>query len=597
MREGSGHRLKRGYVVEPGLKGWLTKPVRFFQGLSFFWKLVLPLIAGFALLLSILAQQLYTIYDETLDQAGQQNASDLIDMAFNARIFYNEQILPKARGAGLEISHDHVGNPHVVPLPATVMRSLGEMSQDEAAGGSQFRLYSNQPFKFRSAAETQLDEFEQQAARYLADNPESAFGKRLTLDGKDYYRLAVADVMNQQGCITCHNNHPDTPKTDWQLGDVRGVAQATVPLSNLQAAYIQPIVNMGIAFTTSLLLITLVVILVVKSLRQRITRIRSVTRDIASGNLIGDLPAGREDELGGVFNSMVIMRNRLYEIVFEINSSAKSLSQSVQEMLRASQETTRGAVEQSNSSASMAASLEELSASVDQIGNNADEAYKASITAGQTSRDGAAAVNESSEEMRAISSAVKKSAARLNELESLSDNIGQIVSTIREIAEQTNLLSLNAAIEAARAGEHGRGFAVVADEVRQLADRTAQSTVEITDMVKQIQQQTQTTAEEMQASVAKVEEGVEKALKAGQSVADIEQETNNVIQVTESIKQVLSEQAVAAREVAETVEHISSLADSNATQAQQSEAASHSVEESSEMLKKLSMQFKVFKDK
>jgi aerotaxis receptor len=354
---------------------------------------------------------------------------------------------------------------------------------------------------------------------------------------------------------------------------------------------------MGIAFTTSLLLITLVVILVVKSLRQRITRIRSVTRDIASGNLIGDLPAGREDELGGVFNSMVIMRNRLYEIVFEINSSAKSLSQSVQEMLRASQETTRGAVEQSNSSASMAASLEELSASVDQIGNNADEAYKASITAGQTSRDGAAAVNESSEEMRAISSAVKKSAARLNELESLSDNIGQIVSTIREIAEQTNLLSLNAAIEAARAGEHGRGFAVVADEVRQLADRTAQSTVEITDMVKQIQQQTQTTAEEMQASVAKVEEGVEKALKAGQSVADIEQETNNVIQVTESIKQVLSEQAVAAREVAETVEHISSLADSNATQAQQSEAASHSVEESSEMLKKLSMQFKVFKDK
>ena len=593
MMQGSGHRLKRGYVIPAGMTGLLAAPFRGFQNLSIFWKLVLPLLLGFILLIGVLAQQLYTIYDETLEQAGHQNASDLIGMAFNARIFYNEQILPKARDAGLHISHDHTNDPHAIPLPATVMRSLGEMTQGEA-DSSEFRLYSDQPFRFRSAAESRLDEFEQEAARFLSNNPNQTFGRRVTIEGRDYYRLAVADVMHQQGCINCHNNHPDSPKNDWQLGDVRGVAQATVPLSNLQAAYTRPIIAMGIAFTLALLVLMGVVIIIVKKLRQRVQNIRKVTQDIAAGNLVGDLPPGRGDELGGVFNSLMIMRNRLFEIVFEINSSTKALTQSVKEMLSASQETTRGAVEQSNSAASMAAALEELSASVEQIGTNAEEACSASVAAGNTSQTGAATVNESSEEMRVIAKAVTLSANRLKELETLSDNIGKIVSTIREIAEQTNLLALNAAIEAARAGEHGRGFAVVADEVRSLAERTAHSTVEITNMVEQIQRQTSSTAEEMQVSVKKVEEGVEKALAAGQSVAAIEQETNNVIQITEAIQQVLSEQAVAAREVAETVEHLAGLADSNAAQAQQAEAASHSVQEASKTLDKLAKQFQVF---
>lgn len=602
MREGSGHRLQRGYIIPPGLAGWLSAPLRAFQNLGVSWKLILPLGLGFALLIAVVVHQMNRLYDETLEQAGQQNAADLIEMAFNARVFYNQHIVPKGREAGLHISHDHENDPHAIPLPATVMRSLGEMSQEGGSersgfeGGSEFRLYSDQPFRFRSAAESRLDEFEQQAARFLTANPNEVFSARVSIDGQDYFRLAVADVMDQQGCINCHNNHPDTPKTDWQLGDVRGVAQATVPLAGLQAAYTAPLINMATTLGVVLLGLASVALLVVKGLRQRIQRIRSITKDIAAGNLVGDLPPGRADELGGIFNSLMIMRNRLFEIVFEINASTKTLSQSVKEMLSASEETTRGAVEQSNSAASMAAALEELSASVDQIGSNAEDACNASTLAGATAKEGAEAVNQSSEEMRSIAAAVTQSANRLQELETLSDNIGKIVSTIREIAEQTNLLALNAAIEAARAGEHGRGFAVVADEVRNLAERTAQSTVEITDMVQQIQRQTSSTADEMQASVARVEEGVDKALNAGQSVAAIEQETNNVIQVTESIQQVLSEQAMAAREVAETVERLASLADSNATQAQQAETASYSVQQASVSLQKLATQFQVFKN-
>lgn len=593
MREGQRYRMKHGYLIKPGFAGLLGFPVRVFHNMSFFWKLVLPLLLGALLLTGISAQQLYRLYDTTLSRAGEQNAADLIQMAFNARIFYNEQILPKARGAGLEISHDHVGNPHAVPLPATVMRSLGEMTQGE--GASEFRLYSDQPFRFRSAQESQLDAFEQEAVAFLKNNPEQTFGRVITLDGKDYYRLARADVMNQQGCINCHNNHPASPKTDWKVGDVRGVAQATVPLSSLQSAYVAPIVNMGVTLLLALSGIALVIILVVASLRKRIQRLKSITHQIAAGNLIVPMPLGRGDELGSLFNGLVVMRNRLYEIVLQISSSTTSLTRSVKEMVEASEETTRGAVEQSNASASMAAALEELSASVDQIGVNAEEAYQASLAAGDIARTGSEAVYASSGEIGQIADAVRNSASRMRELEVLSGNIGKIVSTIRDIAEQTNLLALNAAIEAARAGEHGRGFAVVADEVRNLAERTAQSTVEISEMVTKIQQQTDAAAQEMQAGVSKVEEGVHKAQQAGQSVAEIEQGTLKVVDATQDIQQVLQEQSLAAREVAETIEHIAGLADSNAAQAQQALVASHQVQETVSLLDGLRRQFRVFK--
>ena len=103
------------------------------------------------------------------------------------------------------------------------------------------------------------------------------------------------------------------------------------------------------------------------------------------------------------------------------------------------------------------------------------------------------------------------------------------MQTIKDIADQTNLLALNAAIEAARAGETGRGFAVVADEVRKLAERTAASTAEISQMVSDIQTQTQVAVHNMSEIREQATPSVNRTREAGETMDQIMEGARSVV--------------------------------------------------------------------
>lgn len=293
----------------------------------------------------------------------------------------------------------------------------------------------------------------------------------------------------------------------------------------------------------------------------------SLADAIASGNLVSTMPAPGDDELGAVIIKMAVMRNSLHELIAAIRNQIEHMTASAASLVVAAVDTRNSAENQSELASAMAAAVEQLSVSIDHIGEHAKDTFSVSSESDQQAESGAAVIRNASAEMRAIADAVNVSADSVSSLSKLSKEISAIVGVIKEIADQTNLLALNASIEAARAGESGRGFAIVADEVRKLAERTTQSTSEISAMVEKILSATNAATGDMSSVVGKVELGVGLAHEAGIVIDNIRGGAVQVLTAVEGINLSLGEQSAAARSIAVQVESVAGNSESNAASA------------------------------
>ena len=169
--------------------------------------------------------------------------------------------------------------------------------------------------------------------------------------------------------------------------------------------------------------------------------------------------------------------------------------------------------QQSGEITSMAGAVEEFSATSLNIADNMRDTQRVARANAEQTRVGRAAMDEASEALAQIATALSGTARVVESLDKRSQEIGSIVGVITAIAEQTNLLALNAAIEAARAGEQGRRFAVVADEVRSLASRTREATDRITGMISQIQAETGNAMSTMERGQRLMDDGLQRNAK------------------------------------------------------------------------------------
>lgn len=175
--------------------------------------------------------------------------------------------------------------------------------------------------------------------------------------------------------------------------------------------------------------------------------------------------------------------------------------------------------------------------------------------------------------MKSINNNVVTLAKSIATLETRINQIGDITMVISDISSQTNLLALNAAIEAARAGEQGKGFAVVADEVRKLAEQTAGSAEQITNLISQIQIDSKNTSLSMTTAANDVDTGLTIVQDAGESFHRIEQSVQELVKLVEEVSQSLDQLKEHTNTISGSILEVNSMASEAAASTENVSAA------------------------
>ena len=327
--------------------------------------------------------------------------------------------------------------------------------------------------------------------------------------------------------------------------------------------------------------------------RRRSEETLGILRGIAAGELKARVPTGAHDEIGDCLTSGAVLRNALHEAIALIHQSSQKLSGASRDLEGAAGRSVDASESQSEAVAAMAAAIEQLSVSVDHVGDNAGIAVEAGRESSAAADESERAVHRAATSIDEAAAAVAATEATMTELAGKTSEISKVVNLIGEIAEQTNLLALNAAIEAARAGESGRGFAVVADEVRKLAERTSQSTETIARSIEGIQSIAGAVAREVAANSEKVRSGAREAHAAGDVVGRIRDLAGRADEAIAQIRDALLEQGNAARELARSVEHVSSMSQTSVDEARVSASVSQQVSGYAEQLDSVSSRFRL----
>ena len=295
----------------------------------------------------------------------------------------------------------------------------------------------------------------------------------------------------------------------------------------------------------------------------------------------------------------------------EVTSTMHEMSVNVQNMVKSTQV-------QASSVSETSASIDQMVASIQRVADTAKVLLDISNRSREEVHSGIATMEKATDGLNRINTTINSSGEIIGALGQRADDIGKIIEVIDDLAEQTNLLALNAAIEAARAGEHGLGFAVVADEVRKLAEKSAQSTKEISELIQSIQKEARKAVENMDRSTTIVNEGLElggelnaalrkisnvvtEVYKFAQEIgaatneqshgsSQIARATTRLNEITHEINSAVEEQASGAQAVVKAMERMRELV-------QQSTSGSTELAASSEQMSKMSRGLLEFMDR
>ncbi|WP_421853129.1 methyl-accepting chemotaxis protein [Marinomonas sp.] len=291
--------------------------------------------------------------------------------------------------------------------------------------------------------------------------------------------------------------------------------------------------------------------------------IKAVRRaeDIASGNLNQSTISGtRKDEIGMLETAMDKLVTQLSSILHDVAESSSMLTNAANDLNRITDESSEMVDRQQEETNFISQAIQEIQGTAVHVSESTTDASQAAHDAENAANEGTAIVTKTILSIQELASEISSSADTINELQSNTKEISNILNVILGIAEQTNLLALNAAIEAARAGEQGRGFAVVADEVRHLALNTQNATQEIEKMIALLQSGTSSAVKAMTSSHQRSTDAVNQVKHEEESLRHINQSVSKIRDMNDRISATAEEQASVTAEVSRNVENITEIA-------------------------------------
>ena len=308
----------------------------------------------------------------------------------------------------------------------------------------------------------------------------------------------------------------------------------------------------------------------VAEIRQYVSDIDRAMEQISQRNL--NINVYSDQPFVGDFKPIETSISRM---LMDLTRSIQQIEDASQQVSMGSRNVAQGAQALAYGSTEQASSVQELAATVaevsDQISSNAIHASRAGEMAHNTSE----AISASNRQMKQLM-------VSMQEINTRSEQINNIIKTIEDIAFQTNILALNAAVEAARAGNAGKGFAVVADEVRSLAGKSAEAA--------------QNTTELIESSIRAIRTGVSLAQATAAEMDRVVDTANQTSAFIEEIAHATQEQSNALEQINMGLEHISSVVQSNSATSEQSATASEQLSVQAAQLRDLIGTFTLLED-
>ncbi len=297
-----------------------------------------------------------------------------------------------------------------------------------------------------------------------------------------------------------------------------------------------------------------------RSLGGEINVVQAAVMKASRGNLktLAVFKQAHEKSVAGAINYMQI---GLQGVVSNIKSVSSSLQSQVNDSEQRSNELDNITHSLNNETQVVASAITELTASAATVVDHAEHTSHSVKDAESQAQNANILTKEASETITLLEQQIENAGGNIQTLDDEVNNIESVLGVIQGIAEQTNLLALNAAIEAARAGDQGRGFAVVADEVRQLAQRTQTSTEEIQTMLARLQNATKDAKNAVSLSIATSEKTVTKSQKVSEELNLITSSLTEITHMSHQIAIAAKEQLEAGEDTAKRIVHISDSAE------------------------------------